>query len=135
MRALAGMASRYSLMALSASEMAFGSPLAISLRRIPEQVSKFGIRQIYAAGIELGHSQNQFRTQGVKYGQHPVTHRNRLATLEPYLNSADANPMSVEGQKRRLDHRPVTSGVPPTQDISLHRANCRDGPLNESASR
>jgi hypothetical protein len=70
MRALAGVASRYSLMALSASGMAFGSPLAISLRRIPNQVSRFGIRRIYAAGVELGHPQNQLRTQGDKYGQH-----------------------------------------------------------------
>jgi hypothetical protein len=36
--------------------------------------------------------------------------------------------MSVAGQKRRLDYRPATSVVPPTPDISLHRANCRDGP-------
>jgi hypothetical protein len=38
------------------------------------------------------------------------------------------SPTSALGQKRRLDHCPVTSGVPPIPDISLHYANCRDGP-------
>jgi hypothetical protein len=36
---------------------------------------------------------------------------------------------SGTGQTRRFDYRPATSGVPPTPDISLHRAHCRDVPL------
>jgi hypothetical protein len=36
-------------------------------------------------------------------------------------------------QKRRLDYRPATSGVPPTPDISLHRTNHPAGPVGAAA--
>jgi hypothetical protein len=43
-----------------------------------------------------------------------------------------ANAMSVRGQKRRFGHVPVTSGLHPTSDVSLHRDNCRDVPTGDS---
>jgi hypothetical protein len=40
LRAFAGVTSQYSLMALSARGMPFGSPLAINRRKTPKQVSR-----------------------------------------------------------------------------------------------
>jgi hypothetical protein len=40
---------------------------------------------------KLGHREIQLRTLRVKYGQYPAVHGNRLATPEPFLNSADAD--------------------------------------------
>jgi len=41
---------------------------------------------------------------------------------EPLHNPllADLRSESVWGQSRRFDNRPVTSGLPPTSDMSLH---------------
>src|ERR1700739_2389788 len=42
--------------------------------------------------------------------------------------------MSPWGHERRFDCRPATSGVPPTPDVSLHHANCREGPRHDLAA-
>src|SRR5258707_7740066 len=46
------------------------------------------------SGFKLGHHEIQIRPQGDKVGQHPEANGNRLATPEPFLNSADADRMS-----------------------------------------
>jgi len=53
------------------------------------------------ATIKLGHWQIQIRPQGVKTGQYPAVYGTRLVTPEPFLNSADADQMSLEGIKMR----------------------------------
>jgi hypothetical protein len=52
------------------------------------------------SGFKLGHCEIQLRPLRVKTGQHPAAHGNRLATPEPFPNSADADRMSVEGVRR-----------------------------------
>jgi hypothetical protein len=39
--------------------------------------------------------------------------------------------MSVEGQSRRFEPQPATSGLTPSSDMSLRRENCREVPLPE----
>src|SRR5260370_39086610 len=51
--------------------------------------------------VKLGHCRIQIRTLRVKYGQYPEADGNRLAIPEPFLNSADADRMSVEGQNAK----------------------------------
>jgi hypothetical protein len=42
----------------------------------------------------------QSLVKGIERGQYPEANGNRLATPEPFLNSADADRMSVEGLGR-----------------------------------
>ena len=65
------------------------------------------------ASLKLGHREIQIRTQGLKYGQYPEANGNRLATPEPFLNSADADRTSVEGQSRPKHAVCVMSAIPP----------------------
>src|SRR5258708_10379181 len=67
--------------------------------------------------LKSGHCEIQIRPQGVKVGQYPAVHGNRLATPEPFLNSADADRTSVEGQTRTSVRSRTTSALAPGADI------------------
>jgi hypothetical protein len=56
-----------------------------------------------------------------------IEHRNSGRYHPPKSEQDKARAgMSVEGQKRRFDNLPVTSGLPPTSDMSLHRTEWRE---------
>jgi hypothetical protein len=58
----------------------------------------------------------------------------RSETVRRPCNLMPADLRAASGQQRRKNHYPATSGGPPIPDISLHSANCREGPTTEVAS-
>jgi len=72
-------------------ERLFGPTIEVAEQRVSE-----------AQDRRPGHlRENRIRTPGIKYPQYPPAHGNRLATPEPFLNSADADRTSSLGAARR----------------------------------